>query len=332
MSSERSAARGTSITRRDLLIRTGAAAGAAVLGHALPSWARPFDVAQQAAAAADQVAKMRAELGAIPIERTKLTDTLTMLSGPGGNVVVLSGADGKVVVDTFVQSAWDGLKKAIDGAGAGPISAVIDTHWHFDHSDNNPNFRKAGAKVIAHENTRKRLTETHELLGMRFPPAPPDALPTETFKDTRTLTVNGEQVALGYIPPAHTDTDIYIRFTKANVIHLGDLFFNGLYPFIDAGTGGSIGGMIRAADQALKLADGSTKIVPGHGPLGDRASLTKYREMLSTVSERVGKLKTAGRKLEEVVAAKPTADLDAVWGKGFMMPDFFVTIVYNTFR
>jgi glyoxylase-like metal-dependent hydrolase (beta-lactamase superfamily II) len=142
------------------------------------------------------------------------------------------------------------------------------------------------------------------------------------------MDANGEQVMLGYIPPAHTDTDIYIRFAKANVLHLGDLYFNGTYPFIDMSTGGSINGMIAGAGLALKLTDGATKIVPGHGPVGDRTALTGYRDMLVNVRDRVQKLKKSGRTADEVVAAKPTADLDATWGKGFMQPDMFVRIVY----
>ena len=305
-------------------------AGGAVLA---PVW--PFDVlaaAQQAAAPADPVAAARASMAAVPIQSLKLTDNLTMLSGPGGNVIVLNGRDGKFVVDTFIQGAWDKLKASLDAAGPAPVKAAIDTHWHFDHADNNADFRKIGAAVIAHENTTKRMSQTHELkaLGMTFPPSPPEALPTQTFKDTHNIDANGDQIRLGYIPPAHTDTDIYIRFSKGNVLHLGDLFFNGTYPFIDASTAGNINGMIAAADTCLKLADGSTKIVPGHGPLGDRAALTSYRDMMVTVRDRVQKLKTSGRTIEETVAAKPTADLDGTWGKGFMQPDVFVRIVYST--
>ena len=310
------------VSRRELLRGGLALAGTAWFA---PAWA-------QQAAVDDPIAKMRAAVGATPIERVKITDAVSMLAGPGGNVVVLHGADGKIVVDSFVQTAWDALRKTIDGMGPGRVSALIDTHWHFDHADNNANFRKAGANVIAHENTRKRLTETHELLGMRFLPAPADALPNQTFKDTRTLSANGEQIALGHIPPAHTDTDIYIRFSKANVLHLGDVFFNGIYPFIDAGTGGSIGGMIAGVGMALEMADASTKIVPGHGPLADRAALTRFRDMLVTVRDRVQKMKAAGRTLDEVTAAAPTKDFDATWGKGFMPPPMFVGIVYNTLR
>ncbi len=269
-------------------------------------------------------------MGAIPIQATKLTDTLMLLMGPGGNVVVLHGPDGKIAIDTFVQPAWDGLEAELDKLGTAPITAAVDTHWHYDHADNNAGFRKAGAAIVAHENTRKRLTQTHTLLGMEFPASPPDALPTRTFTSTHAMDANGEQVALGYIPPAHTDTDIYIRFAKADVLHLGDLFFNGMYPFIDASTGGSIGGMIAGATMALNMAGRSTRIVPGHGPLGDGAALTRYRDMLVTVRDRVQKLKTAGRTVEQVVAANPLADLDATWGQGFMQAKDFLPIVYGT--
>jgi cyclase len=321
------------LTRRDLLRHSARVAGAAIALNAWPrlasgALASPFDLLQQAPP--DAAAAMRQQMGAIPIASTPLTDKLTMLSGPGGNVVVLNGPDGKVVVDTFFRNVWDKLKPLLDGMGPAPIKMAIDTHWHLDHSDGNENFRAAGAEVLAHENTPKRLGESHDLLGMHFEPRPAAAMPTKTFKSTEMLDVNGEQLHLGYVPPAHTDTDIYIHFAKGNVLHLGDLFFNGSYPFIDTGTGGSIGGMISAADSMLKLVDDSTKIVPGHGPLGDKAALTRYRDVMVTVRDRVQTLKTSGQTLEQVLAKKPTTELDAQWGKGFVQPDMFVTIVYNS--
>lgn len=319
------------LTRRDLL-RGGAIVAGGALLPSLPEWLVAKGWAAQPAAATDQLAAARAGMAAAPIQTTRLTDALSMLSGPGGNVVVLNGPDGKVVVDTFVQGAWEKLKQALDAIGPAPLNAAIDTHWHFDHADNNAAFRAGGAAVIAHANTATRMAQRHDVkaLGMVFPASPPEALPTVTFNDTHRLDANGDQITLGYIPPAHTDTDIYIRFAKGNVLHLGDLFFNGMYPFIDASTGGTIGGMIAAADACLKLADAGTKIVPGHGPVADVAALTTYREMMATVRDRVQKLKAAGRTAEETVAAKPTADFDAVWGKGFLPPDAFVSIVYAT--
>jgi cyclase len=319
------------LSRRDLL-RGGAIVAGGALLPTFPEWLVTEGWAAQPAAATDQLAAARAGMAAAPIQTTRLTDALSMLSGPGGNVVVLNGPDGKVVVDTFVQGAWEKLKHALDAIGPMPLKAAIDTHWHFDHADNNAAFRAGGAAVIAHENTAKRMAERHEVtaINMVIPASPPEALPTVTFKDRHQLDVNGEQITLGYVPPAHTDTDIYIRFAKGNVLHLGDLFFNGMYPFIDASTGGSIGGMIAAADACLKLTDAGTKIVPGHGPLADVAALTTYRDVMVTVRDRVQKLKSAGRTAEETVAAKPTADLDATWGKGFLPPDAFVAIVFAT--
>jgi cyclase len=165
---------------------------------------------------------------------------------------------------------------------------------------------------------------------MHFPPSPANALPTQTFTTNHRLQVNGENLSLAYFPPAHTDTDIYVQYPRANVLHMGDTFFNGIYPFIDASTGGRVNGMIDAATRGLGMVDGSTKIVPGHGPLGDRASLTKYRDVMVTIRDRVQKLKSEGKTAEEVVAAKPTAEFDAAWGGGFMMPDAFVGMVYST--
>jgi glyoxylase-like metal-dependent hydrolase (beta-lactamase superfamily II) len=161
-------------------------------------------------------------------------------------------------------------------------------------------------------------------------PEPADALPAVTFTDTHALRANGEAIALQHVPPAHTDTDITVRFAKANVLHLGDLFFNGSYPFIDAVTGGRMDGMIAAAGEALKTVDAQTQIVPGHGPLGDRAALERYRAMLVKVRDRVGALKASGKSLAETLAAKPSAEFDAEWGTGFMKPDAFVGVVYAT--
>ena len=314
-------------SRRDLLKAAAIVGSGAAVADLFP---RSMARAQPAPTPADPLAAMRAQMAATPIESTRLMNIMTMLSGPGGNVVVLHGLDGKVVVDTFVQGAFAGLKQRLDSMGSTPILIAIDTHWHFDHADNNEWFRNAGATLIAHENTSKRLSEAHDLLGVHFNPAPAAAWPADTFKKTHSLRLNNEYIELGYFPPAHTDSDIYIQFVLSDVLHLGDTFFNGMYPFIDAGTGGNIKGMIAAADQALRMAGPRAKIVPGHGPLGDREALMKDRDMLVTVRDRVQKLKTVGRTEKEVVAAKPTADLDQAWGKGFVGPDAFVSIVYTT--
>jgi glyoxylase-like metal-dependent hydrolase (beta-lactamase superfamily II) len=320
-----------SSSRRDFLRTAGALTGGVLALRYVPGGWLEFEAhAFQSAVQQDPLAAMRAQMGAAPIATTPIGDRLVMLSGPGGNVVVLHGPDGKVVVDTFLQPAWSRLKSTLDGLGKEPIKTLIDTHWHFDHTDNNERFRGEGAAIVAHANTKKRMTETHELLGMKFVPSPPAALPTVTFAETHQLRVNGESIALTHVPPAHTDTDIIVHYTKSNVLHLGDLFFAGMYPFIDVSTGGTIDGTIAAAAQALKLTDGRTKIVPGHGPLSDRAGLDKYRSVLTTIRDRVREQKKAGRTLADVQAAKPSAEFDAEWGKGMMGPNDFIAIVYNT--
>jgi glyoxylase-like metal-dependent hydrolase (beta-lactamase superfamily II) len=174
------------------------------------------------------------------------------------------------------------------------------------------------------------MSETHDLLGMHFAPSPAAALPTETFASRQLLRASGEEIALFYVPPAHTDTDIVVQYRGANVVHLGDLFFNGFYPFIDAGTGGNINGMVMAAERAMRIVNSKTKVVPGHGPLADHDALNRYRTMLATVRDNVLKLKDSGKSLKQVQAAKPTAKFDEAWGKGMIPPNDFVALVYNT--
>ena len=322
-------------TRREILQATGAFAGGWALSHVFPSalaGATPRFARQEGSAPADALAAARARFGKVPIESAKLSENLTLLRGPGGNVVVLNGADGKLLVDTFTQYAWDSFKKTLDGLGKAPVKLAIDSHWHWDHTDNNANVRGAGATLIAHENTLKRLKETHDLdvIGLHLDPSPANALPQKTFKESYQMNFSGEHVALGHLAPAHTDSDIYIHFQKANVLHMGDVFFNGIYSYIDRETGGSIGGMIAGTTKMLAMIDSHTKIVPGHGPLGNKADLRKFRDMLVTARARVQKLKSSGKSLEQAVAAKPLADLDPVWGKGVLNSDAFVHVVYTT--
>ncbi|HTQ96135.1 MAG TPA: MBL fold metallo-hydrolase [Candidatus Acidoferrum sp.] len=323
-------------TRREMLRNSAAVAGSALLAQLFPASLLSAGVPglrqQTSTPPSDSLAAMRAQMGGIPIQSQPLAENLTLLSGPGGNVVVLNGPDGKIVVDTFLQPAWPKLKETLDGMGNAPLKTVIDTHWHVDHTDNNANLRAAGATVVAHENTKKRMTEPHDnaLFGLHFPASPAAALPQQTFSSSQKLQANGEIMTLQYFQPAHTDSDIYIYFQKANVIHMGDTFFNGFYPVIDASTGGKINGMIAAADKILPLADNNTKIVPGHGPLGNKAELTRYRDMLVVARDRVQKLKAAGKSVDEIAASKPFADLEDTWGKGFFNGDVFVKMVYTS--
>ena len=322
-------------TRRGMLRNCAGFAGSALLAQLFPASLLNAGVpalCQQAATPpTDSLGAMRAQMGTVPIHSQPLAENLTLLSGPGGNVVVLNGPDGKIVVDSFLLPAWPKLKENLDGLGNAPLKTVIDTHWHVDHTDNNANLHAAGATVLAHDNTKTRMAQPHDsaLFGLHFPAFPADALPQQTFSTSQKLQANGEIVMLQYFQPAHTDSDIYIHFQKANVIHMGDTFFNGFYPVIDASTGGKIDGMIVAADKVLPLADNNTKIVPGHGPLGNKADLTKFRDMLVVARDRVQKLKTAGKSTDEIAASKPLADLDPVWGHGMLRSDLFVQMVYS---
>lgn len=326
---------GMQSTRREMLRNSAGFAGSAWLAQFFPAKLLSAGVPrlrQQAATPpTDSLAAMRAQMGNLPIRLQPLAENLTLLSGPGGNVVVLNGPDGKIVVDTFLLPAWPKLKEILEGLGNAPVKTVIDTHWHVDHTDNNANLHAAGAAVLAHENTKTRMAERHDsaLFNLHFPAAPADASPQQTFSSSKELHANGESVMLRYFQPAHTDTDICIHFPKANVIHMGDTFFNGFYPVIDSSTGGKINGMILAADSILPLADKNTKIVPGHGPLGNRADLVEYRDMLVVARDRVQKMKTEGKSAGEIAASKPLADLDAKWGKGFFNGDFFAQIIYS---
>jgi glyoxylase-like metal-dependent hydrolase (beta-lactamase superfamily II) len=331
-------------SRREMLRDSATLAGSALLAHLFPATllrASAAGYAQPAPSPADLLASMRAKFNAVAIETQKLADNVTMFAGPGGSVVVLNGPDGKFVVDTFVAPAWPRLKEALDGLGNAPVKYVIDTHWHFDHTDNNAHLHAAGATVLAHDNTKKRMSEPHDLpvlyrgpdgalAGLHFDPSPAEALPQQSFPASYNLQANGETLALQHLAPAHTDSDIYVHFQKANVISMGDTFFNGMYPYIDPGTGGKITGMIAAADKILALAGNYTKIVAGHGPLGNKADLTKFRDMLITSRDRVQRLKSAGKSAQEAVAEKPFTDLDPVWGKGIINSDQFVQVVYLT--
>ncbi len=302
----------------------GVAAGAAALA---PRW-----LMGQAAAPADRIAQMRAGAANVPIKTTKLYDNLFLLQGAGGNMAVQTGPEGKVLIDSSFATAGPHLKEALDALSKDPADALINTHWHFDHTDGNEGMHAAGFQIMAHELTRERMSKPIEmkLFGMTVPASPAAALPAITFDTAMHAWHNGDSMDLVHFDPAHTDTDIYIHFHNADVLHVGDVWFNGFYPFIDEGTGGTIGGMIAADEKALSVAGTQTKIIPGHGPLGTKAELQQFRDMLSTVRDKVSALKKAGASEREVLAKKPTADLDAVWAKGSFPPDMFVGIVYRT--
>ena len=258
----------------------------------------------------------------------KLRGNLSVLEGSGGNITVLTGRDGKVLVDAGISRPQ--VEDALASLGEEPVSHLINTHWHFDHTDGNEWLHSVGAAISAHENTRKHLSNTTRVedWNFTFPPAPPGALPTTIINTDKTIYLNGTTLALRCYGPSHTDSDISVEFEKANVIAVADTLWNGHYPFIDYSTGGSLDGMIRAAEANVANTNDETIVIPGHGPIGNRSQLIEFRDMLGAIREKIANLKKQGKSLNEAVAAKPTADYDAKWGGFVIDGDFFTRLVY----
>lgn len=270
----------------------------------------------------------------VKVEATALRGGVHMLTGKGGNLGLFVGDDGAFLIDDQFAPLTPKILAAVKAITESPIRFVVNTHWHEDHTGGNENLGKAGAVIVAHENVRKRLSTEQFItaFGRKVAPSPDAALPKITFQDQVTFHWNGDTVRVIHVAPAHTDGDSVVRFEKANVIHTGDVFFNGLYPFIDSSSGGSVQGMIAAAAGLLELVDAETQLIPGHGPLGNRAALEAYVKMLETARDRIAPLIAAGKSADEVVAAKPTAELDATWGGGFLTPDAWVRVVYGAWK
>jgi cyclase len=266
------------------------------------------------------------------IRTTKLTDTIFLLQGVGANVVALSGPDGKLLIDSGIATGTHRLLEELSKVGPHALKLLINTSWLFDHTDGNAALNAAGAFIIAQENTRARLSAPQKIpmFNLDLPSAPASALPQQTFAESEKLYFDNDELDLVHAPNASTNSDVFVHFVNANVIHTGELWFNAAYPIIETTSGGTINGMIQGVDQLLALADDRTKLVPSHGKPGDKADLASYREMLSTVANRVEKLKISGQTLEQIITAKVTADLDSQWSHGEMTPSMFLTAVYNT--
>ncbi|MHC4041503.1 MBL fold metallo-hydrolase [Bradyrhizobium sp. 23AC] len=267
-----------------------------------------------------------------PITTYKLRNNISVLEGSGGNIAVLTGPDGKLLVDAGIGVSRPQLSKALAELGSEPVAHLINTHWHFDHADGNEWLHAAGAKIIAHENTLKHLSVVQRVedWDYNFLALPASALPAQVFAKEHHLKVNGASIALKYYGPAHTDSDVSVLFDEANILHAGDTFWNGIYPFIDYTTGGSIDGMIAASDANLAIARSDTIIIPGHGkPVSNKADLQGFRDMLVAIRDNVGNLKKQGKTRDEAVAAKPTAAFDAKFGQFLVDPGYFTRLVYQ---
>lgn len=267
----------------------------------------------------------------VQIESIPLAENIFMLTGSGGNIGLLVGEEGVLMIDDQYAPLSPKIRQAIGKLSDAPVRYVINTHWHFDHTGGNENFGKSGAVIIAHDNVRRRMSRDEFMkIGQRDVPASPEiALPTVTFAHQATFHFGGQTLVAHHAPYAHTDGDLFVHFTDANVIHAGDVFWNGFYPLIDTGSDGGIDGTIAAAKRILALSNEETKIIPGHGKLATRADLEAYIAMLETVRARVIELIGQYKKKSQVIAADPLADYDDTWGTGFMKPDAFLGIVYD---
>src|SRR6516165_8962197 len=311
------------LSRRSFCICGAVAAGFVATSR----WLSPSEAYAEARNIVDLI---RDDAAKAPIKVHKLRGDVSVLEGSGGNIAVLTGADGKVFIDAGITASRPRILEAANTLSHDPVKHLINTHWHFDHTDGNQWLNADGAAIIAHENTHKHLlvAQRVEDWDFNFPSSPLPAIPTETISSEKTLKLNGSTFHLKYYGPAHTDSDLSVAIPEADVFHCGDTYWNGVYPFIDYSTGGNIDGMIKAADANVAVVTDKTIVIPGHGnPVSNKAELSAYRDMLVAIRENVAKLKQRGRSLEDTIAAKPTATFDAKWGQFVITPDFFTRLV-----
>jgi glyoxylase-like metal-dependent hydrolase (beta-lactamase superfamily II) len=276
--------------------------------------------------------------GAHYLERAKgdivtvpLHGNINVLMGSGANIVVLSGNEGKFLVDAGIKPSKDKLQAALNKIGPSPLKYVVNTHWHWDHTDGNEWMHAVGATIIAQIYTLKHLSETTHVddWNWTFAPVPAGARPTILVENEKEFTFAGDTIKVEHFGPGHTDGDVVVYFEKADVMALGDSFWNGNYPFIDNEDGGNVNSAIAFANKIIEHTTDKTILGPGHGQVGNRAQLIEFRDMLVAVRDKVAALKSQGKSLEEVIAAKPTAAFDAKWGRFVIGPEFFTRLVYE---
>ncbi|MCY4362559.1 MAG: MBL fold metallo-hydrolase [Gammaproteobacteria bacterium] len=267
----------------------------------------------------------------VEIKTEQVTPGIYMLVGAGGNIGVSAGEDGVFMIDDQFAPLTDRITAAVAALSDQPIRFLINTHWHGDHTGGNENLGNQGALIVAHDNVYARMSTDTEIgaFNQVVPAAPKAALPVITFNDNVTFRLNGEEIRAVHYRSSHTDGDSVIQFVNANVVHTGDIWFNGYYPFIDVSSGGSIDGVVSSIGKLIDLADDNTRIIPGHGPLGDKQGLRSYLEMLETVRDRMNKLIAEGKSLEQIIELRPNADYDDSMGAGFINPEKFLEILYS---
>ena len=268
----------------------------------------------------------------VEVKAEQLAPGVAVLFGAGGNIGVSYGEDGTILIDDQFAPLTEKIQVAVTGVGAAPVKFLINTHWHGDHSGGNENFGKAGAIIMAHDNVRVRMASDQTTPFGEVKASSKAALPVITYADGLKLHLNGEEVRVISMPPAHTDGDSIVHWTKSNVVHMGDLFFNKMsFPFVDRSSGGDVRGVIAAATKVLEMTDDNTKIIPGHGAVATRADLKAYRNMLNEIVGKIEAAVSAGKTLDEVKAMKP-ADGFGVNTSGFISADRFIEMVYGTFK
>jgi cyclase len=267
----------------------------------------------------------------IEIKSTQVAEGIYMLTGKGGNIGVSVGADGVFLIDDQFAPLTEKITAAIATLSDQPVRFLLNTHWHPDHSGGNVNMGKAGTVIVAHDNVRKRLAVDNfiEMFGMEAPAMENAGLPVITFDNSLTFHLNDNEIDISHINNAHTDGDCFVHFRDANVIHTGDIYFAGMYPFIDTHSGGSTEGTLNALERILALSDNNTVIIPGHGPVSDKVGLMAYSNMLRTVSSRMRKMIAEQSSLEQILAAEPTKDFDDEYGNGAIKNAAFVEMLYK---
>lgn len=276
---------------------------------------------------AGSAAWAQADLEKVEIKAEEIAPGVAVLFGAGGNIGVSYGPDATVLIDDQFAPLSKKIEAAVATLGAAPVKYVVNTHWHYDHTGGNENFGKTGATIFAHDNVRVRMAGGGTIAGTVSPPAPKEALPVVTYSQGMRFNINGDTIALAYLGGGHTDGDSVVLWKEKNVVHMGDLFMTiSSFPFVDRASGGDVYNLMRTLDLVLSTIDGETKVIPGHGPMSDKAGLTAWRAMIGQAVARVEALHKEGKTLEQAVAAKPLADFNRE--DGFIKGDAFVRAIW----